>query len=253
MFWSPDANLCGPVSSTLLEEVIALVPPDLPLWVRITGRTAEQTIHICQQLETVCRRLKYHGPLAWVDTPLFYHSNRGLPEHYRNLLAETEFNLIADNDQQLIQKIADKKLTQESRLVGLLHRGELRRAMNYQRAVRDRSDFLVYDAGERNFLERPSASGVVSVGANLLPNDWRTITFASLNLDDSQFGEASRFRHLWETGQRVRTLQKYYSKAPAPIIAAVLAAWGLIQQDGKSLTPEEQKATDLILEHVPAP
>ncbi|NIO11343.1 MAG: hypothetical protein GTO40_26340, partial [Deltaproteobacteria bacterium] len=232
----------------MLEEVIGLVPPDLPLWVRITGRTSVQTIHICRQLETVCRRLNYQGPLAWVDTPLFYRSNRGLPEHYRNLLAETDCNLIIDNDPLLIRKIADRtkrknvrtailqKLIQESRLVGLLHRGDLKRAMNYQRAVRGRSDFLVYDAGELNFLERPSTNGVVSVGANLLPNEWRTIALASLNLDDDQLNQGSRFRHLWETGQRVRTLQKYYSNAPARIISAVLAAWGLIQENGQPLT-----------------
>ncbi len=265
MFWCPDANNCGPVSSSLLEEIITLVPSGLPLWVRITGTSAEQTIHICRQLETVCRHLNYQGPLAWVDTPLFYHSNRGLPEHYRNLLAETEFNLIADNDPLLIQKIGNKtkrnnirtavlkKLAQEPRLAGLVHRGDLGRGLNYQRAVRSQPNFLVYDGGERSFLERPSASGVVSVGANLLPQEWRTITLSSLNLDDSHPDQAGRFRHLWESGQRVRTLQKYYDHAPARIIPAVLAAWKLVQKNGQPLTPEDQKAIERILEYVPEP
>ena len=53
MFWCPSANCCGPASSSLLEEAIGLAPPDLPLWVRITGSSAEQTIHICHQLENV--------------------------------------------------------------------------------------------------------------------------------------------------------------------------------------------------------
>jgi dihydrodipicolinate synthase/N-acetylneuraminate lyase len=264
MFWCPDANHCGPVSASLLEEVIGLVPPGLPLWVRITGRTAEQTINICRQLETVCRRLNYKAPLAWVDTPLYYHSNRGLPDHYRTLLSETEFDLIIDNNPQLIRQIADKtkrknirtailkRLSNEPRLAGLLHRGDLRRSTNYQRAVRGRSNFLVYDAGERSFLEKPSASGVVSVGANLLPHDWRTITLASLNLDESHQAR-SRFLHLWETGLRVRTLQKYYGQAPARIIPAVLTAWGFIRENGHPLSPEEQKAVDRILEHIPEP
>jgi hypothetical protein len=265
MFWCPDANYCGPVSAYLLEAVMGLVPSTFPLWVRITGKTAEQTIYICRQLETACRRLGYEGPLAWVDTPLFYHSNRGLPEHYRTLLSETEFSLIVDNDPQLIRKISDrskrknirtailKTLAAESRLVGLLHRGDLRRGMNYQRAVRGCSDFLVYDAGERGFLERPSASGVVSVGANLLPYDWRTVTMASLSLDESHRGGDSRFRYLWETGQRVRILQKHYGRAPTRIIPTVLASWGLIQADGKVLAPDEQRAVDRILEYVPNP
>lgn len=265
MFWCPDANCCGPASSSLLEEAIALAPPDLPLWVRITGTSAEQTIHICSQLENVCRRVKYRGPLAWVDTPLFYHSNRGLPEYYQSLLTDTEFNLIVDNDPQLIRKIGDttkrknirtavlKKLVREPRLIALIHRGDLRRGINYQKAVRGRSDFLVYDGGESNFLKRPSASGVISVGANLLPYDWRTITLASLNLEDGHLGQAASFRHLWESGQRVRTLQKHYKQAPASIIPAVLAAWGLISGKIKGLTPEEERAKERILEHLPEP
>ena len=265
MFWCPDPNHCGPVSVYLLEAAIGLVPPTLPLWVRITGKTAEQTIYICRQLETACRRLGYEGPLAWVDTPLFYHSNRGLPDHYRSLLSETEFGLIVDNDPQLIRRISDrtkrknirtsilKTLAQMPSLVGLLHRGDLHRGMNYQRAVRGSLDFLIYDAGERGFLERPSASGVVSVGANLLPYDWRTVTLASLNLDDSHRSGDSRFRYLWETGQRVRMLQEHYNRAPARIITTVLASWGLIQVDGKPLAPDEQEAVDRILEYVPNP
>jgi len=265
MFWCPDANCCGPASSSLLEEAIGLAPPDLPLWVRVTGTSPEQTIHICHQLGNVCRRLKYHGPLAWVDTPLFYHSNRGLPEYYQRFLAETEFNLIVDNDPQLIRKIGEttkrknirtsvlKKLIQQPRLVALVHRGDLKRGLNYQRAVRSRPDFLIYDGRESNFLKRPSASGVVSVGANLLPYEWRTITLASLNLEDSHFGQASSFRHLWEAGQRVRTLQKYYKKSPVRIIPAVLASWGLISEKSKGLTPEEERSKEVILEHLPEP
>jgi len=265
MFWCPGDNYSGPVSSYLLEEAIGLIPPGTALWVRITGTSAEQTLHICRQLETVCRRLNYHGPIAWVDTPLFYHSNRGLPEHYHNLLADTEFSLIVDNDPQLIKKIGDKtkrtnirtsvlkKLIQQRRLAAVVHRGDLRRSINYQRAVRHRSDFLVYDGAERSFLERPSSSGVLSVGANLLPREWKTITLASLNAEESQSGPADRFRLLWEAGQRVRTLHTYYDLAPAKIIPAVLAAWGVIQQNGKGLTSQEKDAAERILEHMPAP
>jgi dihydrodipicolinate synthase/N-acetylneuraminate lyase len=265
MFWSPAADHYGPVSASLLEEIIGLVPPDFPLWVRITGRTARQTIDICRQLEAVCRLLNYEGPLAWVDTPLLYHSNRGLPDHYQTLLSETEFKLIVDNNPLQIREVADntkrknirtailKKLSQEPRVVALLHRGNLQRSLNYQRSVRGRPNFMVYDAGESDFLERPSASGVVSVGANLLPSDWRTITLASLNLDEGNQVQGNRFRQLWETGLRVRTLQKYYSRAPGRIIPAVLTAWGLIQANGQRLSPEEQEAADRILEHVPEP
>jgi hypothetical protein len=51
----------------------------------------------------------------------------------------------------------------------------------------------------------------------------------------------------------VRTLQKHYKQAPASIIPAVLAAWGLISGKIEDLTPEEERATEKILEHLPEP
>jgi hypothetical protein len=265
MFWHPDQNYCGPVSAALLEEVTTLIPSGLPLWVRITGKNADQTIHICQQLEIVCRRLRFRGPLAWIDTPLLYHSNRGLVEHCERMLGETQYPLLLDNDPALVGRIAGKskrknirtailkRLAQNPMVAGLLHRGDLRRSLNYQRAVRARPDFLIYDANERHFLQRPSASGVLSIGANLLPTEWRLITQASVGLDERNGAEESRFRHLWEVGQRIRTLQRLYSPAPTKVIPAVLAAWGLIQGGQLPLGLDERRAVDLILEQVPTP
>ncbi|HVO85059.1 MAG TPA: hypothetical protein VMU60_11600 [Syntrophobacteria bacterium] len=265
MFWHPDQDYSGPVSAALLEEATTLLPPGLPLWVRITGKSADQTIHICQQLEILCRRLRFQGPLAWVDTPLLYHSNRGLTEHCEHMLRESQFPLLLDNDPDLVGKMAGKskrknirtailkRLAQNPSVAGLLHRGDLRRSLNYQRAVRARPDFLIYDASERHFLQRPSASGVLSVGANLLPAEWGLITQASVGLDERNGADESRFRHLWEVGQRVRTLQRLYSPAPTKVIPAVLAAWGLLRGGQLSLSADERRAVGLILEQVPRP
>jgi dihydrodipicolinate synthase/N-acetylneuraminate lyase len=265
MFWHPDQDYCGPVSAALFEEATTLLPPGLPCWVRITGKSADQTIHICQQLEIFCRRLRFQGALAWVDTPLLYHSNRGLMEHYERMLRESQFPLVLDNDPDLIGRMAGKskrknirtailkRLAQNPSVAGLLHRGDLRRSLNYQRAVRARPDFLIYDASERHFLQRPSASGVLSIGANLLPAEWRLITQASVGLDERNGAEESRFRHLWEVGQRVRTLQRLYSPAPTKVIPAVLAAWGLLRGGQLPLSADERRAVDLILEQVPTP
>jgi hypothetical protein len=265
MFWNPDDNLCGPVSASLLEEVIGLIPPHLPLWVRITGKTPEQTTHICRQLERVCRRLQYQGPLAWVDLPLFYHSNRGLPQHYSSLLAETEFCLIAENNPQLIGAIAGKtkrknirtavlkSLAKERRFCGLLFKGDLNRSLNYHRALRSRHYFPTYDASEHSFLDKPSLSGVVSIGTNILPNEWRTVAQSSVSLNERHEIQAGRFRHLWDAGVRVKEVEKLYSPAPPKIISGVLAAWGLVQGDGKPLAAEVQKAVDSILALAPDP
>jgi dihydrodipicolinate synthase/N-acetylneuraminate lyase len=265
MFWHPDQDYCGPVSVALLEEATTLVPPGVPLWVRITGKSADQTIHICQQLEILCRRLRFQGPLAWVDTPLLYHSNRGLIEHYERMLQESQFPLLLDNDPALVGRIAGKskrknirtailkRLAQNPMVAGILHRGDLRRSLNYQRAVRARPDFLIYDGSERHFLQRPSASGVLSIGANLLPAEWRLVTQAAVGLDDRNDAEESRFRHLWAVGQRVRTIQRLYSPAPTKVIPAVLAAWGLVHGGQPALSLDERRAVDLILEQVQIP
>jgi dihydrodipicolinate synthase/N-acetylneuraminate lyase len=265
MFWHPDQDYCGPVSVALLEEATTLVPPGVPLWVRITGKSADQTIHICQQLEILCRRLRFQGPLAWVDTPLLYHSNRGLIEHYERMLQESQFPLLLDNDPALVGRIAGKskrknirtailkRLAQNPMVAGILHRGDLRRSLNYQRAVRARPDFLIYDGSERHFLQRPSASGVLSIGANLLPAEWRLVTQAAVGLDDRNDAEESRFRHLWAVGQRVRTIQRLYSPAPTKVIPAVLAAWGLVHGGQLALSLDERRAVDLILEQVQIP
>jgi dihydrodipicolinate synthase/N-acetylneuraminate lyase len=265
MFWHPDQNYCGPVSAALLEEATTLFPPGVPLWVRITGKSADQTIHICQQLEIFCRRLRFQGPLAWVDTPLLYHSNRGLIEHYERMLRESQFPLLLDNDPALVGRTAGKskrknirtailkRLAHNPMVAGLLHRGDLRRSLNYQRAVRVRPDFLIYDGSERHFLQRPSASGVLSIGANLLPAEWGLITQASVGFDERIGVEESRFRHLWAVGQRVRTIQRLYSPAPTKVIPAVLAAWGLVHGGQLALSLAERRAVDLILEQVPMP
>ena len=265
MYWHPNQDHGGPVSAALLEEVTALIPPGLPLWLRITGKSADHTIHICQQLEILCRRLRLRGPLAWVDTPLFYHSNRGLMEHYEKMLTETRFCLLLDNDPDLLRRIAGKskrknirtailkRLAEHPMVAGLLHRGDLRRSLNYQRAVSARPDFLIYDSSERHFLQRPKASGVISIGANLIPHDWALITQASLGLDERNGGDETRLRHLWEVEQRVRAIHKLYSPAPTRIIPAVLAGWGVIQRQPPPLGPEERRAVRLILEQVPTP
>jgi len=125
--------------------------------------------------------------------------------------------------------------------------------LNYQRSVRARPDFLIYDANERHFLQRPSASGILSIGANLLPAEWRLIAQASVGLDERNGADESRFRHLWEVGQRVRTLQRLYSPAPTKVIPAVLAAWGLVHVGQLALNLNERRAVDLILEQVPTP
>ena len=51
----------------------------------------------------------------------------------------------------------------------------------------------------------------------------------------------------------VQNLKKYYNQAPAQIIPAVLTAWGLIQENRQSLSPEDEKAVNLILDYVPTP
>ena len=120
-------------------------------------------------------------PLFWVDLPLWHHSNRKLPQFYeewakdypRSILLYNHPRLITCLDRSLkrknIRTAVLKKLAENEQIAGLIQAGDFQRTLHYQRAVRGRRDFRIYDGDEMNFLNQPSSSGVVSWGANLLP------------------------------------------------------------------------------------
>jgi 4-hydroxy-tetrahydrodipicolinate synthase len=177
-----------------------------PLFLCPTAQTSEGT------LENVAAGEKFLGgspgapPVFWVDLPLWHHSNRKLPLFYEEWGRRSPLPLVLYNHPLLISSLNRslkrknlrtavlKKLAENEQVAGLIQAGEFQRTLNYQRAVRGRREFRIYDGDEMNFLNQPSASGVLSWGANLLPAEWQKIVTGALTPTEDPARGLSLFR-----------------------------------------------------------
>lgn len=213
----------------LLESALALIGDDTPILFWITGESSEGTKKILAELEDLLRTGDYRGNVFWLDSPLYYHSNRGLYSHYEELTSLAGNPLVLHNDPGLIE-LLDRPLKRSNirtsivkdlgvmeGITGLVFCGSLVRVTNYQKSLSRRSDFRVYDGDETRFLEHPSMSGIVSMGANVAPRMWSTITRSSLGIrEDKDPGR------LFELGALLRDLLMIYRKNPVRIIKKAL-------------------------------
>ena len=225
----------------LLEKTLVVIRGRIPILFWITQDTEEGTKEVLLALKKVLERRRYEGRIFWVDTPLFYHSNRGLPALYNNLSSMVEESFILHNDPKLIKSLAKpikrnnirtailKELVHLKDIVGLIFLGPLDRAHNYQSASRSRAHFGIYDGDETNFLDHPSMSGVVSLGANLAPKAWRKITESSLRITADQDNYPEYPHRVWELGQYLRDLKAIYQSMPVAIVKGILADKGIIE------------------------
>ncbi|MDY7036610.1 MAG: dihydrodipicolinate synthase family protein, partial [Thermodesulfobacteriota bacterium] len=90
----------------LLEKTLFVVKGRLPILVWITQDTEEKTRETLLLLKKRLETQKYAGQVFWVDTPLYYHSNRGLPFYYRHISSILKEPLILHNDPGLISKLS---------------------------------------------------------------------------------------------------------------------------------------------------
>lgn len=234
----------------LLDKSLVVVRGQMPLLVWVTQDTEEGTKETLLLLQKRLATRRYDGPVFWVDTPLYYHSNRGLFLHYRNLSTLVKEPWMLHNDPELIMKLGRsfkrnnlrtaifKSVAGIEAIQGLVFAGPLERAENYQKAVRRRPEFRIYDGDELHFLNAPSMSGVVSAGANLAPKAWRKITDASLNLTDSRQDYPDHLQQLWETGLYLQKLLETYSSFTVPVIKAALSEMGIIEDAGNAADVE---------------
>ena len=225
----------------LLEKAIVVVRGRVPILVWISQNTEDETRETLALLKKRLEIRNYKGPVFWVDTPLYYHSNRGLPQYYRNLSATVEDSFILHNDPELIKPQAKplkrnnirtgilKDLAQIDNIRGLIFFGSLDRANNYQKAVRSRSDFRIYDGDESHFLSHPSVSGVISRGANLAPKAWHKITTSSLNWSGDQKDYPDYLKQIWEVGGYLSNLKDIYDNFSVPLIKLILSDMGVIE------------------------
>jgi dihydrodipicolinate synthase/N-acetylneuraminate lyase len=228
----------------LLEKTLLVIQERVPVFMWVSRETDEKTRETLISLKKRVELRRYKGPLFWVDTPLYYHSNRGLPDHYKEMVSIAEGPFILHNDPHLnsllnrpfkrnnIRTGILKELVRARDIRGLIFSGSLERAYNYQKAVRTRTDFRIYDGDESHFLAHPSLHGIVSKGANLAPRAWQKITTASLNLNGSRCDYPDYMKQVWETGRYLNNMKDIYDKHGAAIIKAVLSKMGVIEEPG---------------------
>jgi dihydrodipicolinate synthase/N-acetylneuraminate lyase len=234
-------NLALDQRRELLERVLQFIRGRVPVLVWITDDDDEQTKKNLKSLDQTVRRANYTGPVYWVDTPLYYHSNRGLPEHYEELNSISEHPFLLFNDPNLISKLGKtlkrknirteilKKLCLSESIAGMIFMGSLERARNYRKASRNIPNFRIYDGDENQFLNHPSLSGVTSKGANLTPAGWHRITASSLGQTNSGKTYPDSLQQIWELGRHLRELKDLYDKNPAAIIKLVLSEIDIIE------------------------
>ncbi len=248
----------------LLEKAMVVVRGLVPIFVWISRETEEQTVETLLLLRKKMEGRKYTGPVFWVDTPLYYHSNRGLPGHYERMSSLVEEPFILHNDPELVK--ADdkplkrnnirtgilKELARMDSIGGLIFSGSLDRVHNYQKAVRPRTDFRIYDGDESRFLEHPSLSGVVSGGANLAPKAWQKITASSLDLNGGNKDYPDHLKQIWDTGRYLNNLKNIYQGHVPLLLHHALSDMGVIKVPGdsfkKGFMNEERRAIRILME-----
>ncbi|MBW2061603.1 MAG: dihydrodipicolinate synthase family protein [Deltaproteobacteria bacterium] len=224
----------------ILEKALTGIKDGPPLFFEITAQSEAETRELLDKAEAL---FKAHKP--WVDiyyllTPLVYHSNRSLPDHLKELGRKTRRPMILSNNPDLVRKLSShlrhinirtsilKKISPNEQVVGLEFHGDMTRAINYQRAVKLRTNFRFYDGNEANFMARPSSSGLISCGANLLPQVWMDIVNSSLDIYESERMYPDHFSQIWQNGQMVRRLCALYQSNPPAFLKKALKLKGLI-------------------------
>lgn len=260
-------DLSTPLRQDLLEKASVIVRGRVPVLFWVSGNSDKETVETIRTLEEGLVRRRYDGPVFWVDTPLLYHSNRGLPDLYREMGNASKNPFILHNDPNLIDELGRpfkrrnirtavlKELSGLDHVHGLIFSGSLERACHYQRASRKRPRFRIYDGDENHFLEHPSLSGVVSIGANLAPRSWQLITRSSLQMSADQKAYPDHLGQIWEWGQYLRDLKDIYGRMPGPLVKEALAELNVIAPYAdRPSSPESQAAAGkalraLIVEH----
>jgi len=226
--------LPNPVRLELLRGSLEAVMGRKPLFLCPTAGTAEETVGNIAALSKVLKEDPGRGSFFWVDIPLWYHSNRKLPQFYQEWKESTPYPILLHNHPLLIGKrnrslkrtnlrtAVLKRLAENEQIVGLIQSGDLKRTIHYQRAVRARRDFRFYDGDEGNFLNSPSSSGVVSGGANLLPSEWQEVVTASLNMSE----DPARNLLILKQSRKLRELSRVLQKNPARNLKVALHRLG---------------------------
>jgi dihydrodipicolinate synthase/N-acetylneuraminate lyase len=247
----------------LLRAVCDSTEGRVPLFFWVSQESAKGTKEVIALLEGVLESSRYGGTVFWLDSPLFYHSNRGLYQYYHELTANTAHPFVLYNDAGLVG-LVEKRLKRGNirthilrelgsieKIKALIFRGPLARVNNYQRALNKRPDFKIYDGDEARFLEHPSLSGIISMGANVAPKMWSTITRASLGMLDETERRPDHVHEIWEKGQLLRDLMEIYRPNPVWRIKNALSDANIITSPAcTSLVQPDEEASNQLTEFI---
>lgn len=224
----------------LFDCLQARLPAGLPLLFGITGSTTAETQSLALQLEERVKQPPAAREVYWVDLPLWWHSNRGLPAAYLQLSGMLQQPLVLMNHPDLIRRLAKplkhvnlrtavlKKLSAVPGLVGLIYQGDMKRFLHYCAALATRPVFILYEADEERFLTRPGARGVVSAGAQLFPDLWRQVARACL-FPEEIVALGRRRRRLWDWSTLLVRLFGLWRLYPAPLLKLGLQHQGVLE------------------------
>jgi len=227
-------SLPNSVRLELLQVSAEMVAGKKPLFLCPTAGMTEETVDNITVLTKTLKNYPNQDSLFWVDIPLWYHSNRKLPQFYLQWKEYTPYPILLHNHPLLIGKrnrslkrtnirtAVLKRLAENEQIVGLIQSGDLKRTIHYQRAVRARRDFRFYDGDEANFLNSPSSSGVVSGGANLLPSEWSETVTVSLNMSE----DPARNLLILKQSRKLRELSQVMQNNPAQSLKVALHRLG---------------------------
>ncbi len=241
----------------LFDKTLVVVRGVVPLLVWITGDSEDNTLKNLDLFRKKQSVRNYQGTVIWVDTPLYYHSNRNLPEYYQRLCSQIDESLILHNDPALICTLNDalkrknirtailKELAENPGIGGLIFSGSLDRSYNYQRAVKSRKDFRIYDEDETRFLDSPGLSGVFSKGANIAPREWSKITASSLS-PNNEDAYPDQQQQIWNTWAYLSDLKGLYAGNGSAILKKVISDMGIIAANDEYETPDVVEAAEKI-------
>ena len=232
--------LSGKLRLELFQGCLEAVRGRKPLFLCPTARTSEETLNNVAAGEKYIGGYPGNPLLFWADLPLWHHSNRKLPQFYEDWGQRSPSPIVLYNHPLVISSLNRslkrknirtavlKKLSENEQIVGLIQAGDFQRTLHYQRAVRRRREFRIYDGDEMNFLNQPSASGVLSWGANLLPAEWQEIVTGALIPSE----DPAKGLKLFKESQKLKSLCEAMGLNPAASLKYALSRLGRIQGGG---------------------
>ncbi len=207
-----------------------------PLFLNITGVDEACTLQLAQLTATL---FASHLDKVVIEVlPLWYRSNRGLPQHLDNLHLQTKATFVIANHPLIIKQkrpflkhanirtAVFKKIAQRKFVKGIIFQGDLNRFFNYQHALHGRDDFSFYEGDEVSFLNQPTSDGVVAFTANFVPVLWEKLVKQVLNPAGIAKNDSTA---IFALGEKLRELQNICASSPA-MLKWALGEMGILKE-----------------------